>query len=170
MLPGIALDRVNEHPDPYYYGSAVWKRRLTAQAKQRANLRKAWHPKDYNSTLGLGPRQLVATLRKDEEFLLYSSPQAWAGNHVKIYAALLRWINAHDRPPQLRSAAARFEYRLELFNRWSHTEHELGLKTPAHIDRALRWNGINTDYRGFEYGVIRREIDEAATGQHQTLR
>ncbi len=166
-LPGIALDRVNEHPDPYYYGSAAWKRRIKAQAKRRANLRKAWQLRDSNSTLGLGPWQLVATLREDEEFLMYSAPQTWAGNQVKIYAALLRWTNAHDQPPQLLPAAARAEYRLALFNRWSHTEHELGIKTPAQVDAALKWNGINTDYRGTEYGVIRREIDGATTGQHK---
>jgi len=162
---GLAMDYVNEHPAPYYFGLTAWKARLRGQAVQRAGKRQQWNIRTISTTPGEVAQHFVKEILGTEEFLMYSAPTTWGGNHEQIYMALLRWIASHGRPPGMLPDEARAEYRLALFGRWNRTEHGLGLETPAKIDAALRWNGINADYRGFDFSVIRREIERSDSGE-----
>ena len=152
---GLAMDYVNEHPAPYYYGLTSWNARLRRQAVARAAARKRWDSGSIGPTLGIGSRQLVAGLLEDEEFLLYGAPKAWGTNQAEIYTVLLRRADADGRPPRLQPVAARLEYRLALFNRWNRTERKIGIVTPRHVETGIRSGWVDPTGRETNFNMDR---------------
>ncbi len=158
MLTGAMLDRVNEHPSPYYYGARGWHRRVKELAEGRhAFLRQIARKRT-------GPERLPGrpqTLLRLEECLVYELPNAWAQSEPRVYALLLRWYDAHDgakrtaRPAAL-AAVARIDYRLCRFRAWERVEGRRGIVTPRWIERSLRGPGWQNCSGRSEFATIRK--------------
>ena len=63
------------------------------------------------------------------------------------------WVIANDgQTPKNRRAAVIAEtcyYQLHRFGHWEAVEKSMGMNTSRHIEKGLRWNGRNENYRGF---------------------
>ncbi len=164
IISGAFLDPLAEHPAPYYYGYRAWQIRERKRAEFRTRLAAAWRsqqlpddPSPAAEGVGLATaRQIMQILN----VLEHRAPAAWAANQRLAYLSVLRWCVA--RPgnlPKGRQAAKIAEkcyYHLAMFGRWEFTEKTRGIVTSRKIEKALRWDGLHEDYRGYEFSVIRR--------------
>ncbi|MGC9261106.1 MAG: ligand-binding sensor domain-containing protein [Phycisphaerae bacterium] len=174
ILCGAALDPLNEHPAPYYYGRQAWRARLKQLSNAREALRRRWTEiRDTLPKVGEGvPSGYFANrLLRDEEFMLHENPDAWAASSQLIYTVELRRLMAlygkrllRAKPGQL-VVAARCAYRLELFPLWEGLEQRQDITTSRQIEKGLRWNQVYSSYRGLEFGVIRTYVKGPKAGQ-----
>ena len=78
------------------------------------------------------------------------------------------WVVAnYGKLPRKHQAAVIAEtcyYRLHRFRHWEAVETSLGMITSRRIEKGLRWNGRNENYRGFEFGTIRRYVNGLKDG------
>jgi len=166
-LLGMALDMVNEHPEPYYYGQRGWHRRMAFERGRRRALFAGLvaGPLRHSSAPGS-----VAT----EDLLLYRDQTAWATSEAFAYGAALRRLadRSGNHSRLATRSVARAQYRLAMFGRWQVTEGSLGLITPGQVEAAIRWNRVNYTYRYFEFQVIRRYLRGAAvkSGRRKAIR
>ncbi len=166
-LLGVAVDSFHEHPAPYYYGYSGWRTRLTEERALRGRLA------DRLGGVAIRSGSLRQAVQL-EELSAYLAPGRYANTESRLYALVLRSILATDSqtlrvgpriPLKIGPRLARAEYRLGMFRRWEKTEHRLGSITPGQVDRAVRWNHLNFDYEGFEFGVIRRVVKKLLVGK-----
>ncbi len=159
ILCGAALDPLNEHPAPYYYGLRSWRKALAEMAMKRAALRAAWAAASARGRPAGSGRTLTQRLLRDEEFLAYANPQLWASSQRLAYTLLYRWNAAATSSGRLGGAErGRVDYRLDLFRQWEAQEQRLGITTSRHIEKSLRWNGNNQYYGGMGFSVIRHWV------------
>jgi hypothetical protein len=168
ILNGAFLDPLAQHPEPYYYGPKAWRLRLEQLSEYRLALRQRW-PRIVGTLPKVGgavPASYFAhRILRDEEFLLHEDPNTWAGSDQLVYTSLLRWYSVRfgqrmfDANELVLTSVARIDYRLGLFSGWEGIEGRLGILTARRIEDGIKWNGLNLNYRGFEYGVIRRYVE-----------
>ncbi|NNM85033.1 MAG: hypothetical protein HKL96_04655 [Phycisphaerales bacterium] len=171
ILAGAMLDPLNEHPAPYYYGMAAWRRRLRQLSKARLALRNRWlkigNTPQKHAGLAASKSSLASRLLRDEEFILHENSQVWAGSNQMVCALLLRWYTAKYGRQMFRArkptqaVVARIDYRLGLFSAWEALEGRQGIMTSRHIEKGLRWDQWSDSYRGVEFSAIRKYVKGA---------
>lgn len=174
ILCGAALDSLNEHPAPYYYGMKAWRVRLKQLSKAREALRQHWL--GINGTLPktretVSSNYFAKRLLRDEEFILHENPKAWAESDQLVYTSLFRRLVARDGRRFTRAKrgqlamAARVAYRLSLFSLWEGIEQRLDITTSRQIEKGLRWDQWRDSYRGLEFRTIRKYLRGLKTRQ-----
>ncbi|MCL5945877.1 MAG: hypothetical protein M1472_03360 [Planctomycetes bacterium] len=183
IIQAAMLDPLAEHPAPYYYGYKAWHTHEKQRQNFRTKLLAAWengqipwqrHPAHgpIGDPSAVSPSAITqmnaASLALAQRILLildvleHRNPVAWAANQQLAYTAILRWCVAmYGVIPKDREAAAIAEkcyYHLSLFHRWEAVEKSRGILTSRQIEKGLRWDGMQTSYRGFEGYVIRRHV------------
>jgi hypothetical protein len=155
ILAGAAIDSLNEHPFPYYFGRNGWARRLRLQAAARKKL--------LRHIVGGGTKASgAAAIIKMGDCLLYRRPRVWEADSAIFYTLMLRhFMSLHRRAGSRRQhlgSIARADFRLCRFHAWETAESRLGIRTPRQIETSLRWNGVDSSYAGLEATTIRRQI------------
>ncbi len=105
---------------------------------------------------------MAADIIQALNLLEHRNSAAWAANQRLDYTLLLRWCVANygaiPKTFAIADIAEKCYYHLNLFPRWEAVEQSRRVLTSRQIEKGLRWDGVHTDYRGFEFHVIRRYI------------
>ena len=172
-LDGVSLDFINEHPFPYYYGHRAWQIHEKQRVEFRTHLIAAWqrgqaswhrHPADgacppvnRADTAGLAMAHHILQIMN---LLEHRNPTTWTANEELAYTEVLRWcVASYGEIPKNKSTATilgKCYFRLGMFRCWAEVENHLGCRTPLQIDESLPWDGINTNFLGLEYDLIRK--------------
>ncbi len=172
-LDGVSLDFINEHPFPYYYGHRAWHIHEKQKVEFRTRLIAAWqreqapwhrHPADgarppvnQADTAGLVTAHHILQIMN---LLEHRNPTTWAANEQLVYTEVLRWcVASYGEIYKYNSAATtlgKCYFHFGMFRRWTEVENYLGFRTPLQIDESLPWDGVNTNFLGLDYGLIRK--------------
>ena len=186
ILQAAMLGPLSEHPAPYYYGYKAWQIHEKQRSGTRTQLAAAWRTgqipwhrsqqfiparRDAVNTAAGNPSAnssdqhsgaMAADIIQALNLLEHRNSAAWAANQRLDYTLLLRWCVANygaiPKTFAIAGIAEKCYYHLNLFPRWEAVEQSRRVLTSRQIEKGLRWDGVHTDYRGFEFHVIRRYI------------
>jgi hypothetical protein len=165
LIQAVMLDPISQYPAPYYYGHRAWRAREKMGAEFRSLLVAACRNGKYIASVADAPRSDAALSKQIlqlSDVLEHRAPTLWAANQRLAYTEVLRWCVAHSSmTPKSSTTAAIAEkcyYHLSLFHQWEAVETAKGITTSREIEQGLRWDGVNSSYRGLEFQAIRRYV------------
>ena len=144
ILCGVMLDRMEEHPAPYYAGAhwpALRKRRSNTKFRQEGDTKALENQRFLTSTGGIIGDCNLALL--EARRIVANGSGAGPVTRARMLA---------------RRNLARAWYFSHQFSRWESVERRLGLTPPRSLEQSLRWKRGEVDCRGLGHNFIEREV------------